>query len=79
MGRVTTTFMLFSGFLLLISGLLLHNAVPTQAQDDDDREYLGVRECNDCHRDLSREHALSRHGLTLMEVEEDAEPDELGE
>ena len=78
MNRVTSTILLFSGIMLLLYGFLLQNTLTVQAQADDEREYMGLRECNDCHRDLSNQHELSRHGMTLLEVEADAEPDDLG-
>ena len=78
MNRVITTILLFSGMLFLICGFLLQNTLMVQAQDDDDREYIGIRECNDCHRDISNRHELTRHGMTLLEVEEDSEPEDLG-
>lgn len=79
MRRAIIAVLLISGLLILVYGYMLLNiTVPVQAQDDDDREYVGVRECKGCHRDLGNRHELSRHGMTLLEVEEDDDQEDLG-
>lgn len=47
------------------------------AQDNEDQyEYIGSRDCRDCHRDVYRAHALTAHALTFVELEEDMPEEE---
>jgi len=56
----------FMGFLLIATTLF--------AQADlEDAEFVGVRECADCHAPVSRPHRDTRHHQTLQEVDEDFE------
>lgn len=66
------------GLLLILAGLLGFTApTPVRAQaaittqTPEDAEYVGARECGDCHRDVSRSHDESRHVLTLQDVSRD--------
>jgi len=67
--------------LLILSGLVLFfysPAVLAQPELDDEpvsvREYVGSRECADCHRSLVRLHAETPHALALVNVEADKSP-----
>ncbi|HLA44166.1 MAG TPA: hypothetical protein VJZ27_12055, partial [Aggregatilineales bacterium] len=65
---------LFS-WILLICGLgLLFTTSYLYAQDDDEREYIGSRECESCHRDIGRTHEDSPHALALIDVSDDKDP-----
>ena len=75
--------LILAGFTCFILGLvlLLAPGASTYAQDDDDtedaaptREYEGVGECNDCHRDIADAFELTGHALTLMEADDDEAP-----
>ena len=64
------------GCLFLILGLvLLINPGVSLAQDDEGevepREYMGVRECRDCHGSIARFHAETPHGLALIDAEDE--------
>lgn len=58
----------------------------TVAQDQDDEtvvdepppppEYIGTRECRDCHRDHASAHSGTVHALTMVEIEEDMDPED---
>lgn len=52
-------------------GLMLLAEAPAVAQDDP--QYVGVGECNDCHRDIARNHKLSAHARTLIDPSENPE------
>lgn len=41
------------------------------AQDDDEREFVGSRECSGCHSDLARTHQESPHALALISSRDD--------
>jgi len=58
--------------LLLVGGL---SAVFTAAAQDDDeeREYVGVSECSDCHAPISRPHRDSPHRKAFFEAEDELE------
>lgn len=48
--------------------------IPSDAQQqaaEEDNEYLGSSECRDCHGDIARSHADSRHTLALQDVSEE--------
>ncbi len=71
----------FTPYALLILGLcLIMTGVMVMAQDEDDApeppEYAGTRECRDCHRSITTLHGQTAHALTMVEVEEDADPEE---
>ncbi len=40
------------------------------AQDEEEAEYAGTRECRSCHRSYANDHAELPHGMTLIEVAE---------
>lgn len=66
--------LILAGLLLTMVGglLLLATPAPTNAQDgEDEREYVGTRQCGDCHRDLTRAHDDSPHLQTLQDVEDE--------
>lgn len=44
---------------------------PVRAQDLEDADYVGARECGSCHRNLVRPHSDSLHALALQDVEDD--------
>lgn len=58
---------IFSGFLCLFAAALLLLPV-TSAQDEP--EYEGINECEDCHRDVVRNLAESPHTLTMHDDED---------
>ena len=66
--------------ILLVSGVWLCLTAVALAQDDpepiDVPDYMGTRDCNDCHRDQARAHRETLHALTLVEINEDLDPDE---
>lgn len=53
------------GIVCMIMGLMLLASAPTIAQDDP--EYVGVNQCNDCHRDSADSQKLSAHAHTLID------------
>lgn len=58
--------------LLFIAGVVLILLSSTAwAQDDDEKEYVGVRECSSCHRGLARSHEETAHALALFETSDD--------
>ena len=73
-------------FTILAQG----NTASVLAQDEDDEEaveaeedaeieisdFAGTRECRDCHRDLASAHSNTAHARTLVEIEDDAEPED---
>ncbi|MBZ0309141.1 MAG: cytochrome c3 family protein [Anaerolineae bacterium] len=65
MRRLFFSGIVFCGFMLLLTGSLV------SAQDDDEREYVGSRECSSCHSDLSRTHQESPHALALISARDD--------
>jgi len=72
MKLLTSYTLLITGFcLIVISGMVM-------AQDDEmpEPEYAGSRECRDCHRQIASAHGDTSHALTLVEIEEDMDPEE---
>lgn len=61
------------GTLFLISALVLFAlpTTPVEAQSTSDAEYIGSRDCAECHRDTRTAHNDSRHALTLQQTGED--------
>ena len=59
------------GIFCTVGGLMLLADAPTVAQDD--VAYVGVDECNDCHRDTARNHKLSAHAQGLIDPRENRE------
>jgi predicted CXXCH cytochrome family protein len=56
-----------TGLTLVVIGLImLTGPVPAYAQSDGQPTYVGSRECQSCHRDMARNHATTRHALTLQ-------------
>jgi hypothetical protein len=55
---------------IAMGALLIVITSISYAQEDDppEKEYVGVGECSDCHRDLSRPHEESPHGLALIDA-----------
>lgn len=48
---------------------------PTQETIDPDRiQYIGSRDCRDCHRGIAGVHGDSAHALTMVEVDADLDP-----
>lgn len=70
---IAIAFSLLGGFFVLIGTAFLLEPTSVYAQDDEVKEYYGVRECNDCHGRLSRSYRESPHGTTFMEISEDEE------
>ena len=89
MRRLLLLLLIVGGLSLIATGFGLWQNEDTTiyAQDEDgdveaeeaeepeviDIDYIGVGECNDCHRDLARDHSGSPHRLTMVEVELDEE------
>ncbi len=75
MRRLTLWSLTFCGLGFLICGFsLLFVGTPTvsaQNIDLEDAEYVGARECGDCHRALSRPHNETPHALTMQDVSRD--------
>jgi len=63
--------LLITGTMLIALGILLFASTPLVAQEAD--EYMGVRDCNDCHVETARNHSLSAHANSLIEVTEENE------
>jgi len=65
------------GFLLLLCGLVLaieggpQPTLVVRAQDQPQADYVGATTCANCHKDLSRIHGTSAHGLALQDVSTD--------
>jgi predicted CXXCH cytochrome family protein len=69
--RKTSYWLFVVGIFCTIMGLMLLADAPTIAQDD--AAYVGVGECNDCHRDTAPNHKLSAHALSLIDPQENPE------
>ncbi len=59
------------GTMFITIGLTLLASSPIVAQEPGD--YMGIRDCNDCHRDTANNHELSIHSNALIDAEENAE------
>jgi predicted CXXCH cytochrome family protein len=58
--------------LLFVAGVfLILFSTTAWAQDDDEKEYVGARECSSCHRGLARSHEETAHALALFEADDD--------
>ncbi|MCI0713520.1 MAG: hypothetical protein L0154_25410 [Chloroflexi bacterium] len=57
---------LLISFIAVGALFILWGVTSTSAQGDDEREYVGARECSSCHRDLARSHEESPHALALI-------------
>jgi predicted CXXCH cytochrome family protein len=71
--RRMTKPLLISGLILLLTGIFMlagNAGVMAQAQTDE-ADYIGVRECRSCHRDLGQGYRESSHALALQEVGDD--------
>ncbi|MBZ0276758.1 MAG: hypothetical protein K8I60_11460 [Anaerolineae bacterium] len=68
MRRIILSSLIVGGVALLTLGVLL--MLPPQgyvhAQDFEDSEYIGARECGGCHRSIAGAHRESRHVLALQ-------------
>lgn len=72
-------FLILAGVFLLVDTTPVNAALPDipaaappAQQLPDDAEFVGMRDCITCHRDLGRAHMESRHGITLREADSDA-------
>ncbi|MBZ0300910.1 MAG: ammonia-forming cytochrome c nitrite reductase subunit c552 [Anaerolineae bacterium] len=54
---------------LLLAILILSQTAVAQ---DDEREYIGTRECRDCHNDVNRSFRDTAHALTMQDPSDDA-------
>lgn len=63
-------------YALIVTAIGTWAAALTLAQDDDAFEYAGTGDCRDCHRDAANSHRGSAHDLTLVEIEEDDDPED---
>lgn len=67
--RIITHILLITGVCLAIPAMVL------MAQDDPEPseppEFIGTRDCNDCHRDITNAHELTPHAWTMVEIEDD--------
>lgn len=80
MKRLLPSLLVLLGILLSVSGVLVMAQEATEVPDVPETleppEYAGTRECRDCHGRLSRVHRDTAHAQTMVELEEDMEPEE---
>lgn len=82
MQRLTANILILVAIILAGAGLLAAqegdegDSEPVVTIREQTYEYAGSRECRDCHRDQTRAHADTPHALTLVELEDDMEPEE---
>jgi predicted CXXCH cytochrome family protein len=70
MRRYFFALLILIGFsLLIVTATSLTHALAQG--NDDEREYIGARECAECHRELARDHEESAHSLALFESRDD--------
>jgi len=63
-------------FITLLCVALVWQLGGTSAQEEEP-EYVGVRECRSCHRSYANDHAELPHGLTLIELAEAEDDDDI--
>jgi len=82
MRRLIPYLILLIGLSLTMTSMLV---VAQEGGEEDDvvideppppMEYIGSRECRDCHRDYTTAHAGTAHALTMVEIEEDMDPED---
>lgn len=73
MRRFASYSLFLTGFLLVILAVALLRTEVSYAQSDE-AEYVGSRECSDCHKDVVRDHNATPHVLTLQDVQRKKDP-----
>jgi predicted CXXCH cytochrome family protein len=63
--------------LFTLIGLLLAWQLGAAHAQEEEPEYAGTRECRSCHRSYASDHAESPHGMTLIEIAEAEEDDDI--
>lgn len=59
------------GFIVIGIVIIVASSSHIYAQGDDDKEFVGSRECTSCHRDIGRSHEESPHALALTSDRDD--------
>lgn len=68
--RLIVLFLIVAGAILISLSILTGSWGSVSAQSLLQDEYVGIGECNDCHRSISRDFETTAHALTMLEASE---------
>ncbi len=65
------------GFFATLVCVVLAWSMGAAYAQEDEPEYAGTRECRSCHRSYANDHAESPHGMTLIDIADVEEDDDI--